>query len=223
MTVRDLTGRRFGRFLVEHFVETNKHRQPVWLCKCRCGNTRRIPSGDLVSGKRISCGCIQRERDPNAVTRKKEYAIYRGIIARCENPNVKLYPLYGGRGVTVSKEWRKSFFSFYNDMGPRPSPTHSVERIDPNGNYEKSNCVWATSLEQANNKRNTRWVIYKGNRLSLHDAVRSAGNIIHPEAAWIRISECGWSVEESVETPRIRESPNSKNNRNRKRKVNYAR
>jgi len=84
-----------------------------------------------------------------------EYAIWNGMKQRCYNPNVQSYPRYGGAGVTICDEWREDFTAFYRDMGPRPSPQHSIERRDNSKGYEPSNCHWATLDEQANNKRRT--------------------------------------------------------------------
>jgi len=116
----------------------------------------------------------------------REYAIWTGMLNRCRNPNVECYEMYGGRGIKVCDAW-KSFDSFFRDMGPRPSSKHPLERIDTNGHYEPGNVRWATNLEQINNRRVTRFVTYKGNRMALTDAVRAAGSVIHYEAAWVRI------------------------------------
>ena len=140
-----------------------------------------------------------------------EYGIWNGMLNRCRNPNVKCFPLYGGRGIKVCEEWKK-FENFYRDMGSRPSPKHSLDRIDGNGNYEPGNVRWATTIEQANNRRHTRFVIYRGKRMALNNAVRLAGSVIHYESAWIRITS-GWSVEHAIETPRTKESNGSKERR----------
>lgn len=137
-----------------------------------------------------------------------EHKIWLGMLSRCRNPNVKCYADYGGRGVVVCEAWA-DFSAFLADVGERPSPTHSLERIKTDGDYEPGNVRWATPLEQANNKRNTRYVEYRGRRMALNDAVRAAGSIIHREAAWIRI-KTGWSVDRALETPRLFESHASK-------------
>lgn len=127
------------------------------------------------------------------------YRRYRDMRNRCENPRRLAFKDYGARGIKVCERW-KSFENFYADMGDPPSLKHELDRIDPNGDYEPGNVRWATDLEQANNRRNTRYVEYRGQKMPLTDAARLAGSIIHWEAAWARI-ESGWAVENALETP----------------------
>jgi hypothetical protein len=101
--------------------------------------------------------------------------------ARCNNPNVESYHLYGGRGINVCDRWDNGengltgFECFIADMGARPSNKHSIERIDNNGNYEPGNCEWASKEKQDRNKRINHWVEYDGQRLILADAIRLSG------------------------------------------------
>jgi len=99
---------------------------------------------------------------------KSEYICWINIKARCFNKNVKSYKDYGGRGITICEEWRSSFHKFYADMGKRPTGC-SVERIDNDGPYSKDNCKWATRYEQARNRRNNKWITYKGVTLCKSD------------------------------------------------------
>lgn len=207
----DFTGHSHGKLTVLSFAGWNKWRQRTWLCQCLCGNTTTLRVDQLRKTK--SCGCLVSPKQENASIHRQEYPIWRGIIARCENPNVKGYPLYGGRGVKICAEWRGNFNKFLNDVGPRPSKIHSIERIDTNGDYEPGNCCWDVPLRQVNNRRNTRRVVYLGRTMPLTDAVREAGSVVHRETAWIRISRCGWSVEDAVQTPRLHESPLTKSRR----------
>jgi len=87
-----------------------------------------------------------------------EYKAWISMKARCGNPHDSAYARYGGRGIRVCERWRVSFASFRADMGPRPSPRHSLERRDNNGSYCPENCLWATAVEQARNRRNTRFL-----------------------------------------------------------------
>jgi hypothetical protein len=216
-----MIGQRFGLLVVVR--PGNDHRCPGgqlrkrWVCACDCGNEKSIFAPDLRSGHTRSCGCERKrsasERATHGMTTTAEYAVWQGMLNRCRNPRVKAFPLYGGRGIKVCERWMNSFEDFFADMGARPSSSHSIERQDPHGNYEPGNCIWATALEQANNKRRTRWVVYRGQPMSLCDAVRKAGSVIHHEAAAGRIFKCGWTVDDAVETPRLHESGNSKSRR----------
>jgi hypothetical protein len=206
----DLTGKRFGKIIVVGFSGCGSSGRFIWNCLCDCGQRKSIMAQSLRSGLTRSCGC---SKITHRMSKSQEYAIWAGMLARCSNPNVECFADYGGRGIKVCDIWANDFLAFYLDVGPRPSKTHSLEREDSDGNYEPGNVRWATVLEQANNKRGTRFVEYRGERLALSDAVRAAGSVIHYEAAWVRIQKCGWAVDRAVETPRTRESPNSKSRR----------
>lgn len=202
----DLTGKQFGRLtVVSQAPHDVKLRRVRWHCVCSCGCSTIVFGLSLRSGHTKSCGCLKRDNAPAYIhgrTGTTEHKIWLGMLARCENPNVKIFSLYGGQGISVCERWH-SFEHFLADMGPRPSPDHSLDRIDPHRNYEPSNVRWASPLQQANNKRNTRWVTYRGKVLSLCDAVRAGGSVIHYQAAANRIAH-GWTVEEAVETPSSR-------------------
>ena len=94
--------------------------------------------------------------------RTPEYTAWVNMIQRCENQNLRWYQRYGGRGISVCPEWRSSYEAFLRDMGRRPSPEHSVDRIDVDGNYEPRNCRWATSKEQQRNRSNSRTLAIDG-------------------------------------------------------------
>lgn len=210
----DIAGQRFGNLIAIKRLgmkHNGKNRISLWETICVCGKSYITSLRSLRRGSNISCGCAR--TNPNALIRQREYNIYRGIIARCENRNLKAYPDYGGRGIVMCKRWRTSFDNFLKDIGRSPSLKHSVERINNNGNYTPKNCIWATQVEQCNNRRNTRHVLMNGTKMSLSQAVRKAGNVVHIECAWIRISKCGWTVEAAVSTPRIHLSPNSNDRR----------
>jgi Staphylococcus phage HNH endonuclease len=156
----DLTGARFGR-LVALSIEPPKRPDAGyrWLCRCDCGTTKSIARGDLTAGYAKSCGCLRAEWNKRTHTKHGgygtvEYSAWIRMIQRCEDKNLKAYKDYGGRGIRVCERWRHDFPAFLADMGPRPSPTHSVDRFPNNdGNYEPSNCRWATKREQRLNQR----------------------------------------------------------------------
>lgn len=164
----DLISKRFGKLVV--LSEADPHTFPGGTrsrrvnAVCDCGSRVTVFSKHIVSGLTTSCGChhralVARLKTSHGATRgprrawDAEYGIWSGMIARCENPNVAKYESYGGRGVKVCARWRKSYAAFLADMGRRPSKRHSIDRINNDGDYEPTNCRWATASQQMRNRR----------------------------------------------------------------------
>lgn len=135
-----------------------------WRCRCSCGNERSIPVGNLKSGNSKSCGCKKAERISVARTKhgegrhgrtSREYRSWTGMIKRCTNQSDPKFPIYGGRGISVCDKWRHDYSAFLADMG-RCKIGMSLDRINVDGNYEPSNCRWATAQQQAENRRVVR-------------------------------------------------------------------
>jgi hypothetical protein len=157
--IKDETGNVYSRLTVIGIDSVVKHKCR-WLCKCECGNTKSITGIELRNGKVRSCGCLRPEiiktinlTHGHLADRKcsKEYRAWQAMKARCFDINNIGYPNYGGQGKTVCDRWKDSFENFFADMGKKPTPKHSLDRIDNKGNYEPSNCRWATRKEQQRN------------------------------------------------------------------------
>lgn len=202
-------GVRFERLLV---VSASAEKPYHWVCRCDCGAERPVRADSLTSGNSKSCGCIQREKirdrgHRNATHghtrqghRSPEYRAWSHLMSRCYNPNVDHYPSYGGRGISVCAEWRESFEAFLADMGRRPSPLHSIDRKDNDGNYDPDNCHWATRAEQGLNKSTNRRLEFQGKRLTITEWAGIMG--VTPRMISGRLKR-GWSVEKTLTTPQL--------------------
>jgi len=147
--------------------------------RCNCGNICFIRKSLVNLGKSKSCGCLRKERFKKLLTkhglsRSPEYSIRKSMVARCYNKKNNSYKNYGGRGIKVCKRWLK-FENFYKDMGPRPNKSFSLERINNNKGYSKSNCKWATPEEQGNNKSNSVFYLYKNKKITISIVSRMLG------------------------------------------------
>lgn len=205
--ITDLTGQKFGNLTVVELIP-RKYGEPVkWKCVCDCGNERICSSADLKHEGVTKCKVCTRDslqkRYPRLVR------IYANMKQRCGNPKHTSYDRYGGRGITVCEEWNNSFDAFVEwaiNNGYRDDLT--IDRIDVDGNYEPSNCRWATILEQANNTSQNVEITYKGETHSRSEWSR----ILNIKNATLQNRlNSGWSIEEAFETPP------SKRNRKHKR------
>lgn len=157
---RNVAGQRFGRLVALERVGT-RNKAALWRCVCDCGREHNVVASKLFDGVTQSCGCLRQEAvTKHGATRgyrpTPEYKAWLGLRERTTNPANKAWRDYGGRGITVCERWRNSFEAFRLDMGPRPSPGHSIDRINNDGNYEPGNCRWATRAEQNKNQRPKR-------------------------------------------------------------------
>jgi hypothetical protein len=203
----DITGQRFGRLTALRIAvrggEGPHRRRQRWLFRCDCGNDVEAGKDSVMRGTTRSCGCLQAEitiqRNKQSVRhghtsgahRSSEWVSWQHMRQRCSNPNHVYYKNYGGRGIRIDPRW-DDFENFLTDMGGKPSPEHEIDRIDSNGNYEPGNVRWTLPIEQANNKRNSRYYTIDGRRQTIAQWAREYS--IDPQKLRKRI-DAGWSPE----------------------------
>lgn len=202
---KDLTGQKFGRLtVVERSCNSNKDRNVYWICRCECGNYTVVQGRNLRNGKSKSCGCFMRDYAKHAKTKhglhkSRLYRIWYDMKKRCYSKTESTYEHYGGRGITICSEWLNDFMSFYSwAMSNGYADNLTIDRIDVNGNYEPSNCRWATMKEQGNNKRTCIYLTHNNETHTLTEWAEITG--LNPNTLYKRIRK-GWSVEKALTEP----------------------
>lgn len=176
MRLHDLTGRRFGRYTVIAQAP-GRAGKTVWRCRCDCGNERSVTATTLKRGQTMSCGCLRpsliaESRRTHGMRKSPEYRNWLRMRERCEDEKCPAFLDYGGRGIRVCERWQ-DFALFFADVGPRPSPRHSLDRIDNDRGYEPGNVRWATAKEQQRNRRNNAVLTYAGRTACLAEWAES--------------------------------------------------
>jgi len=164
--VKNLLSKKFGRLKVISITDERQRKGIVWKCLCKCGNEILVSSRHLQDGGTKSCGCWNTERTRKMGKKSRvhghswkngkqlkspEYYSWATMKQRCLNKNAPNYDYYGGRGIRICEEWM-AFPNFLNDMGKR-TKGKSLDRIDPDGNYEPENCRWSNPDVQVKNRR----------------------------------------------------------------------
>lgn len=193
---QNLTGKVYGKLTVISLSDKKVSYGRLWLCQCNCGQLTNVSTANLNSSHITGCSACRGIK--HGLHNSPEYRSYFSMKQRCYNKNYNYYKIYGGRGIIVCDRWLNSFENFFSDMGCKPSKKHSLDRKEVNGNYEPSNCRWATPTEQANNKRNTIFLEYKGESLTRYQIAKKYN--IRLTTLQYRL-ETGLSISEAVERP----------------------
>ena len=200
--IKKYIGKKSNMLTVIGIAERKANDKSWYLnCQCDCGGTIRVLPYQFDRGIIKSCGCLKRKgtRTKDSRTNHPLYGLWKQMISRCENPQVKHYDCYGGRGISVCKDWHDfwKFVEWSDSVGGRPNG-FTLDRKDNNGNYEPSNCRWADWDTQANNKSSNIMLTYNGKTQSIQQWSKQLG--MNPQTLLNRHNR-GWSVEEILTTP----------------------
>lgn len=201
--VHDLTGQVFGRLTVIERAGSNSIGNAQWKCRCRCG--KECVKKGVSLGRTRSCGCLRRDVTSRRVLthgetkggQSPEYRAWSHMLTRCRNPNTNQFKYYGARGISVCERWL-SFEAFVEDMGRKPSPRYSIDRVNNELGYFRENCRWATPVEQARNRSVSRTLTYNGETFSLFEWAKRIG--VPYKRLWRRIND-GWTIDRALSAP----------------------
>jgi hypothetical protein len=200
-----IIGKKFHRLEVIAFAGRRERGRMWFTCRCQCGSERDYPYQHLRKSATKSCGCHSREmvvrrNTTHGKSKTPEYRTWKGMISRCYNKNNKSYKHYGGRGITVCREWRRSFLAFLKSVGPVPKDGGywMIERIRNDEGYKPDNCKWAKYKEQARNRRNNKIVEFEGKTWVFVALCEHFG--ISRSAVENRL-RYGWTLEHALKVP----------------------
>lgn len=204
-------GSKYGKLTTTGKYEIKNH-YAYFECICECGTVKWLKGKDLNYGSYKSCGCYGKEQRRKStikhnLSNSRLYGIWNDMRTRCNKAYTNNYLNYGGRGISVCSEWDNTndgFLNFYNWAIKNGYKEHlTIDRINVNGNYEPSNCRWATMAEQSRNKRNNRYFIIDGIKKTMTDLAKDNG--INPKTLQGRIDR-GYSIEDAIS----KEKPNKR-------------
>lgn len=206
--IKDISGMRIGHLVVLKYEGQDLRHHALWSCLCDCGKTIRVNSSNLIWGNTKSCGCLRKKLNTEKCTthglsKTRLYEIWAGMKKRCINPNSHAYERYGGREITVCNEWM-DFPPFYKwAIANGYEEDLTIERKNNDGNYEPSNCVWATYKIQARNMKTNHRISFRGEVFCINEWAEKLN--IAPGTLWNRI-KLGWSTERAFTQPVRRSS-----------------
>lgn len=198
--VESIIGKKFGHLLILRDVSRRKGHRYV-LYRCDCGTEKEVLWNNIRRGTSKSCGCMKnpnRLASQQGLPRIPEMFIWYAMLRRCEDPKDKAFVNYGSRGIKVCPRWQNSFYAFYGDVGPRPDPKYTIDRINNSGDYEPGNVRWVTREHQNQNKRTNRYITHNSETLTISAWARRR-HISRNVLRW-RLKH-NWSVKEAIETP----------------------
>lgn len=197
---KSLVGEKYGKLSVEECLGRHNNKT-FYLCRCECGGTTEVAHGHLSGGNTSSCGCSHWDhKTKHGMASSPEYIAWQAMKARCTNPNGEAFRWYGASGITIDPTWLNDFSAFFQHMGMKPSPAHSLERIDNAKGYGPGNCRWATDLEQCNNRRNSNFITFKGRTQTLAQWADEVG--ISYKTLRARLDR-GWPPDEALSIPAL--------------------
>jgi hypothetical protein len=205
MQAINLVGQTFGRLEVVERAKNDPRDQARFVCKCQCGTVKTVTGRLLRSGNTTSCGCFMREQVSARRTKhgetingwSPEFKAWSSMRARCKGSH-PCQKYWAERGIKVCERWQ-TYENFLADMGRKPSPKHSLDRIDVNGDYTPENCRWATRTEQANNTTKTKWVEFEGQQRPVCEVARVVG--LKPATLYARVFKLGWPLDKAISHP----------------------
>lgn len=206
----DLTKQKFYRLTVVSRTKNNKSGRTQWKCQCSCGNIKTVASGDLISGNTKSCGCLNIEllvgrRLIHGMRKTPEYTAWCNMKNRCYDPTNKYFNDYGGRGIKIFHEWQNDFMAFFDHIGPKPTPKHTLERVDNSKGYFPGNIIWDSRQAQANNTRHNHHITIKGTTKNVTQWAKTIG--VKPSLIYNRLW-LGWNSQRAVLQPVRFRKPN---------------
>jgi len=194
--IPDIAGKKYSKLTAISFCYS-KSQIHYWLFNCDCGNNKILRKNEVKCGRTRSCGCLMRKY-PSDTTKSKSYHTWQSMRDRCFNSKNSRYASYGGRGIKVCDKWLK-FENFLEDMGQPPSPKHSIDRINNDGDYEPSNCRWSNNTEQTRNQSSNIRIEYLGVIRNLSEWCEILG--LNYSTTYNRLITLNWESSKALSFP----------------------